>query len=89
LDPGLNSRKRRLLKVKVVLHSYLREKLPPEAKGRAELDFPPGALISDLFTRLDLPIHVAWSLNNHLEHDLSTPLSDGDEVRVFRQGAGG
>jgi sulfur carrier protein ThiS len=77
------------VKINLILHSYLREKLPPEAKGRAEIDLPADSTVADLFTRLDLPMHVAWSLNNRLSHDLTTPLKDNDEVRVFRQGAGG
>ena len=77
------------MRIRVILHSYLREKLPPEAKGRAEVELPEAATVADLFTRLDLPLQVAWSLNEQLQRDLSLPLKNGDEVRVFRQGAGG
>ena len=77
------------MRIRVILHSYLREKLPPEAKGRAEVELPEAATVADLFARLDLPLQVAWSLNEQLQRDLSLPLRNGDEVRVFRQGAGG
>jgi molybdopterin converting factor small subunit len=77
------------MRVRVILHSYLREKLPQAANGRAELDLPDGATAGELFTRLDLPPQVAWSLNNNIQRDLGLVLKDGDEVRVFRQGAGG
>ncbi len=75
--------------VRVVLHSYLREKLPPEARGRAEIELPDGSTAGDLFRLLDLPTAVAWAVNGRLERNLSVPLTEGDEVRVFRQGAGG
>jgi hypothetical protein len=77
------------VKVLVILHSYLREKLPPQTKGRAELEFSPGARVADVFSYLNLPPQVAWALNGKLERDTSLALSEGDEVRVFRQGAGG
>ncbi len=77
------------MRVRVVLHSYLREKLPPEARGQAEIDLPGGSTAADLFRLLDLPAGAAWAVNGKLERDLARPLSEGDEVRVFRQGAGG
>jgi hypothetical protein len=77
------------MKVRVILHSYLRDRLPVQNKGKAELDFPAGSLVRDLFTHLKLPMQAAWALNGKLERDLDLPLAEGDEVRVFRQGAGG
>jgi hypothetical protein len=77
------------LKIHVILHSYLRDKLPPNAKGRADLEFPQGAVVADVFSRLDLPTHVAWSFNGKLERNTGLALHDGDEIRIFRQGAGG
>jgi len=77
------------MKVRVVLHSYLREKLPPDSLGRAEMDLPPESCVGDLLAQLGISQPVAWSLNGRLERDLSLKLQDGDEVRVFRPGAGG
>jgi hypothetical protein len=77
------------MRVRVVLHSYLREKLPPVNRGRAEIELPEGSVARDLFRILDLPESAAWAINGKLERDLAAPLADGDEVRVFRQGAGG
>ena len=77
------------MRIRVVLHSYFREKLPPENRGRAEIALPEGSTAADLFRLLGLPAGAAWGINGRLERDLNTPLADGDEVRVFRQGAGG
>jgi hypothetical protein len=77
------------MRVKVILHSVLREKLPPETRGRVEIEIPEGASVSQLFERLDLPVHVAWALNGSLQRNREIILQPNDEVRVFRQGAGG
>lgn len=77
------------VRIQVVLHSYLREKLPAQAKGRVALDLPEGATVADVFHRLGLPEQAAWSVNGVLQRDLSLRLAEGDELRVFRQGAGG
>ena len=75
--------------VRVILHSYLREKLPAETRGRTVLDLPDGASAGDLFRLLDLPETAAWAVNGDLNRDLSLILHENDEVRVFRAGAGG
>ena len=77
------------MNVRVVLHSYLREKLPPQAKGRAVIELAEGANARELFQRLELPEHVAWAVNGVIQRDRGLVLQEGDEVRVFRQGAGG
>jgi sulfur carrier protein ThiS len=77
------------MRVNIILHSYLREKLPAEKKGRANIEIRDGSTVADLFAQLDLPLPVAWALNGVLEKNLATILADQDEVRVFRQGAGG
>lgn len=77
------------MRIKIILHSVLREKLPPETKGRIEIEMPDGSNVGQLFDRLELPIHVAWSLNGSLQRDRLILLQPDDEVRVFRQGAGG
>lgn len=77
------------MRVTLVLHSYLREKLPPEAKGRAVLELVSGSRVKDVFARFDLPPAAAWSLNGKLERDIEKVLQDGDELRVFRPAGGG
>jgi hypothetical protein len=77
------------MKVSVVLHSYLRELLPPEARGMAVLELPEGATVKDVATRLHLPDHVIFALNERLERDRGVALRDGDALRFLRAGAGG
>ena len=77
------------MRIKVILHSVLREKLPPETKGRVEIEMAEGATAAELFELLGLPVYVAWALNGSIQRDRKMILQHGDEVRVFRQGAGG
>lgn len=77
------------MRVNVILHSILREKLPAEARGRAALEFPEGALVRDVFARLDLPAGALWAVNEQVDKNLDRPLADGDTLRFFRPGAGG
>jgi hypothetical protein len=77
------------MKVSVILHSYLRELLPPEARGMATLELPEGARVKDVVTRLKLPEHAIFALNERLERDREIVLKDGDSLRFLRAGAGG
>ncbi len=77
------------MRIRVILYSYLREKLPVDANGRVELDLPDGSAAGVIFEQLSLPRQVAWAVNGISQHNLHLILHDGDEVRVFRQGAGG
>jgi sulfur carrier protein ThiS len=77
------------MRVRVVLYSTLREKLPPEARGRAELALEDGSSVKRVMEQLDLPSSVAWALNGNLERDVDLRLKDGDELQFFRVGAGG
>jgi hypothetical protein len=77
------------MKVSVVLHSFLREALPPEAKGKTTLDLPEGARVKDVVAQLRLPDHVLFALNEKLERDRELALKDGDSLRFLRAGAGG
>lgn len=77
------------MRVRVILYSYLRERLPAEANGRAELELPEGSPVAAVFEQLSLPRQVAWAINGVAQRDFDLVLHDGDEVRVFRQGAGG
>ena len=77
------------MRIRVILYSYLRERLPSEANGHVELDLPDGSPVAAVFERLDLPRQVALAVNGMAQRDFGLVLRDGDEVRVFRQGAGG
>ncbi|GAP15824.1 sulfur transfer protein [Longilinea arvoryzae] len=77
------------MRIRVILYSYLREKLPVESNGRVELELPEGSPAAALFEQLGLPGQVAWAVNGIARRDFNLILHDGDEVRVFRPGAGG
>jgi hypothetical protein len=77
------------MRVKVVLHSFLRDLLPPEAKGTAVLELPDGARVSDVVARLKLPDYAQFALNDQLLRDRTLALQDGDTLRFLRAGAGG
>ena len=77
------------MKVKVRLFSMLREKLPPEAKGKAELDVPEGSTLADLLAQLEITILVNCAVNGKVVSDPAHVLAEGDEVQIFRPSGGG
>lgn len=77
------------LDINLQLYSILREKLPPEAKGRTVLNIEEGATLADLLDELDIKRRVVISLNEEHETDLSHQLHDGDEVKIFSSVSGG
>jgi sulfur carrier protein ThiS len=77
------------VKISVILHSYLRELLPPEARGATTLELPEGAKVRDVVAMLKLPEYAIFALNERLERDRELPLKDGDSLRFLRAGAGG
>jgi len=77
------------MRVSVILHSYLRDLLPPEAKGMTTLELPEGARVKDVVAQLRLPGYAIFALNERLEKDRELPLKDGDALRFLRAGAGG
>ena len=77
------------MKIKVILHSYLRELLPPETQGQTTLELPENSTISDILHILEITTSVACALNENYEPDKSKILKDGDVLRVLRPGAGG
>jgi len=81
--------KTKMMKVSVVLYSYLREKLPAEARGQTVLELEDGARIGEVIERLDLPELVVFAVNNQIEREKSRGLKDGDVLSFFRAGAGG
>ena len=77
------------MKLKVILYSTLREKLPPGNNGRIELIMSEVCTISDVVNQLDLSGVFLCAINGAIERDMKTPIHDGDELRFFRPGSGG
>jgi hypothetical protein len=77
------------MKFLVILYSTLTEKLPPENKGRIELDLPERCTIQDVVNHLDLSGVFICAVNGRVERDLSRRIKEKDELRFFRPGSGG
>jgi molybdopterin converting factor small subunit len=77
------------LAVQVQLYSILREKLPAEARGHTTLQLEAGATLADIVKLLDIRRRVVISVNGAHERDLSRPVQDGDEVKIFSAVSGG
>ena len=77
------------MEVHLQLYSILREKLPPEAKGRAVLQVEERTTLADILGRLDINRRVVVSVNGVHESDHSREVQDGDEVKIFSAVGGG
>jgi len=77
------------MNIHVHLHGALRDKLPPDAKGRAILHFDEGATANAVITKLSLRGHIEIALNQDLIENDDTILHDGDTLEIFRPAAGG
>ncbi len=77
------------MQIQVILHSILREKLSPEARGRAVLKIQPGSRVQDILIELNLPPNIIWTVNGMIQRDPLQELQDGDELHFLRPGAGG
>ncbi len=75
--------------IHLTLYSLLRDLLPKEARGRADLHFPPGSTLADLRARVGIPGPAVFTVNGQLERDETYPMQDGDRVSVFRPAGGG
>lgn len=75
--------------VNIRVYGMLRDKLPPEAKGKTTLDMPEGSTIQDVLDRLGVNTMIKASVNEELVRDLSHPLQDGDSLQLFRPVGGG
>jgi sulfur carrier protein ThiS len=75
--------------IKVILHSIYREKLPPEAKGQATIELPPGSTVGDALAHLDIPVEAVCAVNGQVERDRGRPLREGDQIEVFMRMGGG
>jgi molybdopterin converting factor small subunit len=78
-----------MLEIHLQLYSVLREKLPPEAEGKAVLQLKDGANLQELLDRLDITRKVVISVNEEHESDISRRLQDGDQVKIFSSISGG
>lgn len=78
-----------MTEINLQLYSILREKLPPEAEGRAVWQFPEGATLADLLAKLDISHRVVISVNGEHETDRSREMHDGDEIKLFSSISGG
>ena len=80
---------KRSLKVHLQLYSILREKLPPEAKGKVFLQLEEGATIDSILKKFDITRRVVVSVNGEYEPDTSRQLRDGDQIKIFSSVSGG
>jgi sulfur carrier protein ThiS len=78
-----------ILEIHVQLFSILRDKLPPDLKGRKIVRMEEGATLKDLLWELGITRRVAISVNGAQERDRSRILNDGDKVKVFTSIGGG
>jgi sulfur carrier protein ThiS len=77
------------LEVYLQLYSILREKLPPEAKGKSILQLEDGATIETILKEFGITRRVVIGVNGDHEPDKSRPLRDGDHVKIFSSISGG
>lgn len=78
-----------MIKINLQLFSILREKLPPESKGRSVMHVDEGTTLQDLLDELGIKRRVVISVNGVQNSDKSHPLNDGDEVKIFSSISGG
>ena len=71
------------------LYSILREKLPPEAKGKTSLSLKEGTSLAGILEIFDIRNRVVISVNGAHERDFSREVKDGDEVKIFSSVGGG
>jgi len=77
------------LKIHLKLYSILREKLPPEANGKAEYEMKDGGTLADLLTDLGITRRVVISVNDDHVSDSTHRLQEGDRVKIFSSISGG
>ncbi len=78
-----------MIKVKIILHSYLRELLPEEAHGQMVMEINEGACVRHIMEKLQIPEQAVCAVNDQIEPDRERVLTDGDTLRFLRPGAGG
>ncbi|RLD04771.1 MAG: hypothetical protein DRI65_10100 [Chloroflexota bacterium] len=89
ITPEDQYQKEEILEIHLQLFSILRDKLPPELKGRTVIQLTAGSTLKDLLIELDIYRRVAISVNDAQERDHSRTLKDGDKVKIFTSVGGG
>jgi len=77
------------VKITLQLFSVLREKLPPELKGKTVLHLEDGSSINDVLINLGITRKVVISVNGTQVSDKDYVLNDGDEIKMFSSISGG
>ena len=77
------------MKIHIHLHGALRDKLPPDAKGKATLEFEEGETVTAVISQLSLRGHIQIALNKELIENDDAIMHDGDTIEIFRPAAGG
>ena len=77
------------MNIHIHLHGALRDKLPPDAKGRTTLHLEEGTTASTIVAQLALRGHIQIAQNQKLIENDDTILHDGDTLEIFRPAAGG
>jgi molybdopterin converting factor small subunit len=79
------------MKISVGLYALLQKYLPADNTGRrCDVELEEGATVSDLLQRLNVPTRLAaLRLVNGVQSKPDKKLSDGDNVSIFPQIAGG
>jgi sulfur carrier protein ThiS len=77
------------MQIQVHLHGILRDQLPPEARGKAEITLEERASVKDLLEVLGINRRVVAAVNDQEEVDHSMVLHNGDHVVLFVEIGGG
>ncbi len=77
------------MRVSVHLHGILRDRLPPETKGRTELELPDSATVGDLLANLGIERRVIVAVNGHTRVPEGQVLQEGDQVVIYTPVGGG
>ncbi len=77
------------MQIHIHLHGALRDKLPPENKGRITLSVAEETAVSIILAQLSLRGHIQVAINQEIIENNKMILQDGDQVEVFRPAAGG
>jgi sulfur carrier protein ThiS len=78
-----------MIQLYVRLHGILRDRLPPERRGRVTMTLPQKTTIAAVLEELALHRHIQVAVNDKIEENLSRQLRDGDHLDIFRPSAGG
>jgi len=78
-----------MLEIHLQLYSILREKLPPEAEGKAVWQLEEGTTLADVLEKLEISRRVVISVNGSHETNRSRELHNGDVIQLFSSISGG